>query len=79
MTQSCKGPIVAEQSTTGNKIWLISMHPRNFGSDEITPSIRMSVRTTARPPRHVSGCEMSQFCTIQSMFNLILDINVIVY
>ena len=57
------------------KIWL-SVHSRNFGSDNI-------VRTDVRPPLHVSGCEMEHSLArnprhILSVFNLLLDIHVMI-
>ena len=49
------------------------MHPRNFGQ-------KSSVRTQ-RPPPHISGCEMPYLLAtvgVQSVFNLIADIQLMV-
>ena len=54
------------------KNWLF-MHPRNFGQ---TSSVR-----TQRPHPHISGCEMPYLLAtvgVQSMFNLIADIQLMV-
>ena len=65
----------AQKSTMGKKIWL-SMHPRNFVTNKI-------VRRDVGPRLHVNGCEMSYILAvspkkIQIVFNLILDIHVII-
>ena len=57
------------------KIWL-SVHSRNFGSDNIA-------RTHVLPPLHVSRCEMAHSLPrnprhILSVFNLLLDIYVMI-
>ena len=54
----CQGPQDSKWSTIGEKIWLSSKHPRNFGSDRI---VRTDVSHSCRPGRNLTFQATARF------------------